>query len=28
MDVVVDGLTFAETPRWLDAKRVAGARWP
>jgi len=28
MDVVVDGLTFPETPRWLDATRVAGARWP
>jgi len=26
MDVVVDGLTFPETLRWLDAKRVAGAR--
>jgi len=28
MDVVVDGLTFPETLRWLDAQRVAGARWP
>jgi len=28
MNVVVDGLTFLETLRWLDAQRVAGARWP
>jgi len=28
MDVVVDGLTFPATLRWLDATRVAGARWP